>query len=73
MMQGNNKAVSYEEIYSHPQFVRNRRGASVLKSQSKFRERKDNRSMAKLKKDVLDNSLNFYESARSRNMKAKVK
>lgn len=51
-----------QDIYSQGQLTRQRRGASVLKSSSKS---KYNDSLSKLKKEMKDTSLNFYEGLKS--------
>lgn len=61
---------SFAEIYSQAQLPRYRRGASLLRSNSKSN---NNSSLSKYKKELKDTSLNFYEGLKSKEKKAKPK
>lgn len=59
------------EIYSQAQIPRQRRGASILKSSSKSKH--NNESLSKLKQEMKDTSLYFYEGLKNKYNKPKPK
>ena len=67
-MSNNAKAVQqpYQDMYSQGQLTRQRRGASVLRHNSKANNNKT--SVAQMRKDFLrDSSLNFYGGIGTKN------